>query len=155
MTRKSHNKRVALFPGSFNPFTRGHQRIVERALSLFDNVIILFGININKPETDEAMQAELASVKELYASDERVSVEAYKGLTVDAARDFGADAILRGVRNVSDFEYERNMADINMKLSGIETVILVAEPQMALISSSMVRELASYGADVSDYLPKK
>ncbi len=146
--------KVAFFPGSFNPFTVGHARIVERALPLFDKIIIAFGINTSKEEQSSLFER-IEELKDYYASEPKVGVISYKDLTVDAARQHGAKFILRGVRSIADFEYERNIADINHELSDVETVILCAEPQYAIVSSSMVRELAHFGKDVSKYLVKK
>lgn len=143
--------KTALFAGSFNPFTIGHADIVRRALGIFDRVVICLGVNIDKPDT--SADACLDAIKSLYASDPRVSVVKWSGLTVEAAKRFGCDVLLRGVRSVRDFEYERDLADINRRLSGIETVLLVADPGLACVSSSMVRELIRHGADASPYLP--
>lgn len=144
----------AIFPGSFNPFTIGHQSIVDRGLAMFDEIVIALGVSFEKgeaPETRERMEA----ISRLYAGNPSVKVVCYNGLTVDAAKQYGCDFILRGVRNMADFEYERNMADVNLKLSGIETVILLTRPELATVSSSLVRELQNYGRDVSDMLPKQ
>lgn len=146
-------ERIAIFPGSFNPFTRGHQSIVDRGLALFDKIIIAFGENYDKCDS-EKMAENIEKVNALYCKNERVGVVSYTGLTVELARSVGAKFILRGVRNVADFEYERNMADINRKIASIETILLFAEPEMAMISSSVVRELAHYGYNVNEMLPE-
>lgn len=151
MTPKSTAK-TALFAGSFSPFTAGHADIVSRGLELFDHIIIGVGINPAKAkETDT--EAILSPIRELYAADTRVSVEAYSCLTVDFAQQSHAQYLLRGVRNVRDFEYERDLADLNSKLSGIETVILFSRPELAAISSSVIRELRSYGHDITPFMP--
>lgn len=149
MTPKS---RTALFAGSFNPFTIGHKSIVDRTLSLCDRVVIGLGANPDKP--DDSVDARIKAIERVYADDPRVTVERYSGLTVDFARECGADFMVRGVRSVADFEYERNLADVNLHISGIETLLLTALPELSYISSSMVRELASHGRDVTGYLPK-
>lgn len=149
MTRKS---KTALFAGSFNPFTIGHQSIVERTLQFSECVIIGFGINIEKPESFNSKSFE--DTRSLYESDKRVRVEKYSGLTVDFAKKSGADFMVRGVRNSIDFEYERNLAEINLRISGIETILLPAIPELSYISSSMVRELEANGRDVSEFIPK-
>lgn len=141
----------ALFPGSFRPFTRGHADIVERALALFDEVVIAVGVNAAKPLHD--IEKDLSPIKKLYAGEPRVRVEAFTGLTAHYARTVGAACIVRGVRSTKDYEYERDMADINRQLSGIETVILFSRPELGAISSSIVRELESYGVDTTQYLP--
>ena len=142
--------RIALFPGSFDPFTRGHASIVERALQLFDHVVIAIGYNAAKISHDDISRRE-ATIRSVYHDRwERVSVISYSGLTADAAR---ACAIVRGIRSVKDFEYERDMADINRQLSGLETVLLFSLPELAAVSSSLVRELKALGTDISHFLP--
>lgn len=143
--------RTAVFAGSFHPFTKGHADIACRALELFDHIIIAIGINKSKP--DAGNDTDISAIKALYRGEPRISVETYSGLTVDFARARGASFLLRGVRSVKDFEYERNLADINRQLSGLETVILFSRPEYSAISSSVVRELQSYGHDVSQLLP--
>lgn len=148
----NNSRKIALFAGSFNPFTRGHHAIVLRALAIFDEVVVAVGCNMEKGGAGIA-QERVAVIEKVYAGEPRVQVVAYSGLTMDYARNIGATALLRGVRSVKDFEYERDLADINMRLGGIETVILMSEPEYAAISSSLVRELMSYGKDVKDLLP--
>lgn len=143
---------VLLFPGTFDPFTIGHASIVERALPLCDRLVIAIGYNQAKSSADSVEQR-VSHIAALYASEPRVKVIAYDGLTVDACRREGAQWMLRGVRSVADYEYERNLADINRAISGIETILLYSLPQLSYISSSMVRELAAHGHDVSQYLP--
>lgn len=142
-----------LFPGSFNPFTVGHQSLVARVLPLFDRVVIAVGVNARKDSGDETAQR-VEAIRALYASEPKVSVIAYSGLTVDVCEAEGARWMLRGVRSTVDFEYERNLADINRRISGIETLLLFTLPEYASVSSSMVRELRSYGRDVSEFLPQ-
>lgn len=146
-------KRTALFPGSFNPFTRGHKSIVERTLqSLADEVVIAIGKNSGKHDETPA-EERLAAIRNVFSEEGRVKVVAYDGLTADYAREIHADFIVRGIRSVKDFEYEREIADVNRRLSGIETVFVCSEPEYASISSSIVRELKSYNKDVSEFLP--
>lgn len=152
MTRK-YRERVALFPGTFNPFTIGHKSIVDRGLALFDRIIIAVGINALKAESDNP-DNRMAAISEIYKDNPNVSVISYSGLTVEACRSCGAEFILRGVRSVRDFEYERDLADGNRNISGIETVLLYAEPELSWISSSMVRDLARHGSDISKFIPK-
>lgn len=151
MTATSTSKRIAIFPGSFNPFTLGHADIVERGLKLFDRIIIAVGSNANKPAADAEAAAD--AIRRIYAGRPEVDVTVYSCLTVQLARQTGAGFILRGVRSVKDFEYERDLATVNMQLSGIESVILFSRPELSTMSSSMVRELAAYGEDISPYLP--
>ena len=145
-------KRV-LFPGSFDPFTKGHANLVERGLELFDHVIIAVGYNENKPGWIP-VQERVSALKALYANEPRVTVESYSCLTVDFARQCGAKAILRGIRSVKDYEYEMQMADVNRQLSGIETILLFADSQLSAVSSSIVRELAHFGKDIKPFLPE-
>lgn len=152
MNEQNENKRVALFAGSFDPFTMGHHRIVQRALNMFDTVVVAVGHNMGK-DTMFPTEKRVADIRALYKDDYRVQVLAYSGLTVDFAKSIGAACLLRGVRSVKDFEYERDLADINLRLSGMETLFLVSEPQYAAISSSVVRELLAYGKDVSAFMP--
>ena len=144
--------RVALFPGSFDPFTRGHQVIVERALPLFDKLVIAIGVNRAKKGW-MPVEERLAQLKALYADEPRVEVIAYETLTMDLAKEYDAKYVLRGVRSMADFEYERTIADANRKIGGLETIFLISDADTAHISSSLVRELAAFGHDVSDLLP--
>lgn len=145
--------RRTFFAGSFNPFTIGHADLVDRALEIFDEVVIAVGISIDKSADESAIEALTAPIKKLYAGNNRVSVIHYSGLTVDAAKDAGCGFLLRGVRNVKDFEYEKELAEVNYRLSRIETVILFTRPELAVVSSSLVRELEHFGHDTSRFLP--
>ena len=147
-------KRVAIFPGTFDPFTRGHYSVVRRALSMFDEVVVAIGVNALKHPMFTA-EERVAMLEGLFADEPRVKVLSYSGLTVDVARECGAQFMLRGVRSVMDFEYERSIADVNREISGLETVMLFTEPMYAHISSSVVRELIGYGRDVSAFLPEQ
>jgi len=145
--------KTAIFPGSFNPFTKGHYDIVSRALTIFDKVVIGIGYNPDKPQPDD-LQERLDTISALYNGDTRVEVEAYNDLTIDFAKRHNATAIVKGVRSMQDFEYERTQAEYNRMLSdGIETVILFADPKYASLSSSIVRTLKAFGKDVSELLP--
>lgn len=146
-------QRIAIFPGSFDPYTIGHASIVDRALPLFDKIVVAIGVNRNKRSflTEEQR---IRMIADLYADEPKVEVISYDGLTVDAARECGARFLLRGVRMIQDFEYEKNLAEVNRSISGLETVLLYTLPEYGHISSSIVRELISYGRDVSALLPK-
>ena len=144
--------RKGLFPGSFDPFTLGHADIVERALELFDEVVIAVGYNEQKAGW-MPVEERVAAIKKLYVDEPRIKVESYTGLTVDFAQAKGISAIVRGVRTTKDFEFEMQLADMNRRLTGIETILLPASPELASLSSSLVRELAHFGHDVSAFLP--
>ena len=146
--------KTAIFPGSFDPFTIGHAAIVERGLSLFDRIVIGVGKNESKRSLYTA-EERVRAISELYADNPQVKVVGYDDLTIDLARREGAQFILRGIRSVKDFEYERDIANINERLAGIETVLLITDPQHASIASSVVRELIAFGKDVTEFLKKK
>ena len=145
-------ERLVLFPGSFDPFTLGHADIVRRALEMFDGIVIAVGYNEQKTGW-MPVEERVAAIRKLYADEPRITVERYTGLTVDFAREQGIGIIIRGVRTVADFEFEMQLADVNRQLTGIETILLPASPQLASLSSSIVRELAHFGHDVSAFLP--
>lgn len=145
--------RRAIFPGTFDPFTIGHYSVVNRALTFMDEVVIGIGINENK-KTWFPMDKRLEMIRELFADEPRIRVEAYDSLTVDFAKEQEAGFIVRGIRTVHDFEYEETIADINRKLAGIETILLFTEPELTSISSTIVRELLQFGKDVTPFLPE-
>lgn len=153
-TDKNLHGRIALFPGSFDPFTIGHDSLVKRGLTLADRVVVAVGINEKKQNYFPA-EERLAVIRKFYADNPRVEVRSYQTLTTDLAHEVEADFILRGIRSVIDFEYEKTIADVNRTLTGIETVFLLAEPQYAHISSSAVRELLFFGKEVSAFLPER
>ena len=144
--------RTAIFPGTFDPFTIGHDALVRRALDLVDELYIAIGINTEK-RTMLSLEERIERITTLYGNETRIHVVSYEGLTTDFAQSVGAKFIIRGVRNTIDFEYEKNIADINRMLTGIDSLLLISEPQHAAISCSMVRELAHFGKDISKYLP--
>jgi len=146
------NKKVALFPGTFDPFTLGHLSLVERGLHLVDEIIIAIGVNLDK-KTFFPLEQRMEMIKRLFESNPRIRVQSYTGLTVDYAKAAGAGFILRGIRSVNDFEYEKNIADINREIAGVETFVLFTEPEYTHISSSLVRELLTYGKSVAAFVP--
>lgn len=141
-----------LFPGSFDPFTLGHKSIVDRTLQFAEEVVIAIGVNAGK-KSMFSLEERMVQIQKVYADEPRVKVASYEGLTTNFAESIGATAMVRGVRTAQDFEFERMLADVNRKLTGIETILLITEPQYSAISSSVVRELLSYGKDVKDFLP--
>ncbi|MCI6337644.1 MAG: pantetheine-phosphate adenylyltransferase [Prevotella sp.] len=143
---------TGIFTGSFDPYTIGHDDILRRALPLFDHIVIGIGVNERKSYMQSA-EERMKTIKAIYADEPKVEVKTYNDLTIDFARRENASYIIKGVRSVKDFEYERDQADINRQLSGIETLLLYADPRYSAVSSSMVRELIHFGQDVSRFLP--
>ena len=150
----NEGQRVALFPGSFDPFTVGHESIVRRALPLFDRFVIAIGVNGDK-RSFMTMEQRKAWIESVFKDDPRIEVITYTGMTVDVAKEVGAQFIVRGVRLIQDFENEKHLAEVNRDLTGIETILLYTLPEYSHISSSIVRELVRYNQDVSAYLPKE
>lgn len=145
-------EKIAVFPGSFDPFTVGHKAILDMALPLFDKIIVAVGVNSSKKyffNTPKRVRA----IANLYAGNPKITVETYDSLTVDFCKKRNATVILRGLRNTTDFEYEKTMAQTNQALSGIETIFLMTPSEYEHVSSSIVRELLAYGADASKFLP--
>lgn len=144
--------RIALFAGSFDPFTVGHASIVERALPLFDRIVIAVGTNVSKNGMASSSE-KLEAIRRLYTDSRIIVMESGHRLTAEVAAQVGARWLLRGVRSMKDFEYERDMADVNRRISGIETILMFSLPEHAAVSSSVVRELKSFGRDVAEFLP--
>lgn len=145
--------KTAIFAGSFDPFTKGHKNIVDRALNgVADRVVVVIGTN-NAKRCMFTLEERVAAIKRAYSDNPRVAVSQWGGLITDLAKEMEADFLLRGVRSVKDFEYERDMAEINRKLTGIETVLLFSDPEYASVSSSVVRELLSFNKNVEQFLP--
>ena len=145
--------KTGIFVGSFDPFTVGHDDIVRRALPLFDRIVIGVGFNERK-QYMYTQEERVGAIARLYADEPKIAVKVYNDLTVDFARREGAAYIIKGVRSIKDFEYEREQADINRQIGGVETLLLYADARYASVSSSMVRELLHFGQDVSGFLPK-
>ena len=143
-----------IFPGSFDPFTKGHESVARRALEFCDEMVIAVGYNGQKKNSGLfSVEDRVKMISEFYHDEPRIKVIAYSTLTTDVAKKMGCTHILRGVRTVIDFEYERQLADVNRHLTGIETILLFNEPAMAHITSTTVRELLIFGKDVKDFLP--
>lgn len=148
-------KRIALFPGTFDPITIGHINLVERAMHLFDEIVIGIGHNSTKSTLFSLEQRE-GWIREIFKHEAKVSVKHYEGLTVDFCEQIGSNYILRGLRNMSDFDYEKNIAQMNKLVKpGIETIFLMCDPAYTPISSSVVRDLIRNGGNASAYVPKE
>jgi len=145
-------KKIAIFPGTFDPFTIGHKSLVNRGLKLVDEIIIAIGVNQNK-KTFFSLENRIGMISALFADEARVRVMSYDSLTVDFAQKVNAGFILRGIRSVNDFEYEKNIADVNRIIAGVETFVLFTEPEHTHIRSSIVRELLTYGKSVDEFVP--
>jgi len=145
--------RICLFPGTFDPVTLGHTDIIDRALPLFDKLVIGIGRNTNKVPMFSEMQR-LEWLREIYKGNDKVEAIAYDGLTVDCCKEVGAGFILRGIRYVNDFEYEKAIADMNRSIAeNIETIFLTCLPQYTSVASTLVRDVIKNGGDVSKFLP--
>lgn len=146
-------KRIAVFPGSFDPFTIGHKAILDMALPLFDSIIVAIGVNSEKKDFFP-LEKRIRHISQVYANNPKVSVETYTSLTIDFCKQKHAKFILRGLRNTTDFQFEKSIAQMNRQLSpNIETVFLVTPPECGHVSSTIVRELIRYGTDISNYIP--
>lgn len=146
---------VALFPGSFDPFTNGHFDVVDRALSLFDHVIVGIGNNADKKRYFE-LQKIIDGINEAFPDRSRVSVSVYNELTAVFAKKNNVTHIVRGLRNTTDFEYENGIAQANRYINNdLDTIFLITSPKVAYISSSIIRELHRYGEDIAPFLPYK
>ena len=144
--------KTAIFVGSFDPFTIGHDDIVRRALQLVDRLVIGVGVNDQK-KCMFSTEERISTIQKIYQDEPRICVKGYSDLTVDFARREGATFVVKGVRSVKDFEYEREQADINRRIGGLETILLCADPEKAMVSSTLVRTLAQYGKDTSEWVP--
>lgn len=149
-------KKIALFPGSFDPFTKGHEDIVLRGLKLFDEIIIALGHNTKKTSRYFELNYMVEKIRSTFAAYPAIRVEPFQELTAEFARKHGARYILRGLRNTTDFEYENSISQVNRYLNNdLETVFLITSPEYASINSSIIREVHQYGGDVSKFLPYK
>ncbi len=146
-------KKIAIFPGSFDPITKGHVSVIKRAIPLFDEIIVSIGINSSKQYMFTLDQRK-AWIDTVFVDEPKVKVQTYSGLTVDFCKKVNANYILRGLRTAADFEFEREIAQVNKMLTaGIETLFLLTEPEFTPISSSIVREVFRYGGDISSLVP--
>ena len=150
------SKRIALFPGSFDPFTKGHEDIVLRGLQIFDEIIIAIGYNSQKNTRYFAVDIMVKKIEKTFESHPNIKVLTYSELTAELAKKYNARFLLRGLRNTTDFEYENSISQVNRQLnSELESIFLITSPQLAWISSSIIREVHKYGGDVSEFLPYK
>jgi pantetheine-phosphate adenylyltransferase len=148
-------KKIAVFPGSFDPFTIGHESIINRALPLFDEVVIMIGINQLK-KGFFSVETRKEMIEKIFAEEKKVRVAVHTGLTVDFCQQIGATYLLRGLRTAADFEYERAIAQVNKKMfPQIETIFLLTMPEHTPINSSIVRDILYHGGDASMFIPKK
>jgi pantetheine-phosphate adenylyltransferase len=146
-------ERIAIFPGSFDPFTIGHESVVRRALPLFDKIIIMIGYNSNKAAF-YPLEKRKNWIKKVFENEPAVSVGKFEGLTVDYCKKVSANYILRGIRTSADFEYERAIAQVNKKMHPeIESIFLLTMPEHTPITSSIVRDILRHGGDASEFLP--
>ena len=144
-----------MFPGTFDPITLGHVDVIERAVKLFDKLVIGVGINSSK-QPMFSVEQRVSWFREIYKNDQRIEVTGYEGLTVDYCQKIGAKFILRGIRYVSDFEYEKAIADMNrMLVADIETIFLTCSPVYSTISSTLVRDVIRNGGDARMFMPKE
>lgn len=145
--------KIAIFPGSFDPYTKGHHDIVCRGLSIFDKIIVAIGHNSQKKRYFEVDQM-IDCIQSAFGNKESIEVIKYNQLTATLARKHGANYLLRGLRNTTDFEYENSISQLNRSLNpDLETVFLITSPQYASISSSIIREVHKYGGDITGFLP--
>jgi len=149
-------KKIAIFPGSFDPFTKGHHDIVLRSLELFDEVIVGIGYNSSKKNRYFDIELTVEKISSVYVDMPRVSVVVYNELTSTLAKKYDANFLIRGLRKTTDFEYENTISQMNRFLNdSLDTVFLITSPQYAAISSTVIREVHRYGGDVSEFLPYK
>lgn len=147
--------KIAVFPGSFDPFTKGHENVISRALPLFDQIFIAVGHNSEK-RSFFTLDQRLKMIGKLYREEPRIVMDYYEGLTVDYCRKVGAQYLLRGLRTAADFEYERAIAQINRKMNpSVETIFILAVPEFTPVNSTIIREILKYGGDATQFLPDK
>lgn len=147
--------KVCLFPGTFDPITNGHIDIIHRALPLFDHIVVGIGVNANKQPMFDT-ETRLAWIQKIFEHDSRVSAKSYTGLTTEFCKEIGANYILRGIRYVSDYEYERAIADMNKILApNVETIFITSSPQFSTISSTLIRDVIRNGGNAKIFLPKE
>lgn len=147
-------KRICLFPGTFDPITLGHTDVIDRSLDLFDEIVV--GIGVNSAKTPMfSLEQRMQWIRDIYSHTPKVKVISYEGLTIKSCKEVGAQFILRGIRSIGDFEYEKAIADVNRMMdSSIETIFLSCSPRYSTLASSLVRDVLKYGGDASQLLPE-
>ena len=147
--------KISIFPGSFSPFTVGHQSVVDRALPLFDKIIISIGINSEKNQYF-SIEERLQWIKDVYGNNPKIEIKFYEGLTVNFCKKENANYILRGLRDSHDFKFEKGIAQMNKELNKeVETIFIITPPEISHISSSIIRDIIKNGGDVSKFIPKE
>lgn len=144
-------KKIGVFPGSFDPFTKGHESVVEKAYDLFDEIIIAFGVNTSKNYLFE-LEKRMQHVRSIYRNSPKIKVIQYSGLTIELCKQLESNYIIRGLRNTLDFEYEKPIAELNHQLSGVETLLFYTDPKVGAISSTIIREIYKMGGDLSKFV---
>lgn len=146
-------ERICLFPGTFDPITKGHVDLIERALPMFDKIVVGIGLNSTKKPMF-SLEQRTGWINDIFKNEPRVTVDSYQGLTVNYCKGINAKFIMRGIRYITDFEYERAIADMNRSLSNsVETIFLSCRPEYSTLSSTLVRDVLHHGGDVSNLLP--
>jgi pantetheine-phosphate adenylyltransferase len=145
--------RIAVFPGSFDPITKGHEDMIKRALPLFDKIVVAIGVNADKKYMF-SLEERKSWIRQTFAFEEKVEVDTFQGLTVNYCRQVGANFLLRGLRNAEDFQFEKSIAQMNRELApDVDTIFLVTNPEFAAYSSTIVRDIVRNEGDVSKFIP--
>lgn len=145
--------KMAVFPGSFDPITVGHEAIINRALPLFDEIVLAIGVNSNK-KYFFALEERMSILENCFKDQPKITITSYEGLTIEYCKTIGASHILRGLRTAADFDFERTIALMNKKMAPeLETVFLISEPEHSAISSTVVRDILKNGGDISQFVP--
>ena len=146
-------KRIAVFPGSFDPITKGHENIVKRALPLFDGIIVAIGVNSTK-NYYFPLEKRMQLIQQTFAGEPKVKVQSYSGLTIEFCKQAGSNFILRGLRSGADFEFEKSIAQMNHAMAGnIETIFILTTPELSAINSTIIRDILKHGGDASAFVP--
>lgn len=146
-------KKIGVFPGSFDPFTKGHEVVVRKSLQLFDEVVVAVGVNSQKNYLF-SLENRLVHIAQLFADEPRIKVEQFNTLTVDYCKKIGASNIIRGLRDSKDFQYEKSIAHMNLEISGIDTVFFLTEQKFSAINSSIIREIYKNGGPIDKFVTK-